>query len=61
MKSKFPTEVYVALRAMGMNNRDAARALGVSEAAVRRGLKDADEHGSSNPRRREFRVIVEEV
>jgi len=40
MKAKFDPVVYSALRNAGMSNREIAVQLGVSEAAVRRGLKD---------------------
>lgn len=40
MKAKFSPAVYGALHNAGMSNREIAAHLGVSETAVRRGLKD---------------------
>lgn len=62
MKSKFPPAVYEALKARGFSNRGIADLLGVSEAAVRRGLKSAPQwDGVVEKTVRKFIVTVEEA
>ena len=65
MKAKFPPAVYEALSKTGMSNREIARQLGVSEAAVRRGLVAANGQGlfaDKKPKtKRQFLVTVEEL
>ena len=59
MKSKYAPVVYAALRDAGMNNREIAAHLGVSEAAVRRGLKSAPARDADAELGRAVRAIGE--